>query len=1420
MRVETCPQSSELKDYLAGCLDPELSEAIDLHLSECDDCERAVEAIQDDPDTLVAALQSEETDAAEFSGLIAGPSAVASMLPSFSLLETLDVASYRLQDKLGSGGMGCVYRARHTRLDKEVAIKLLPQLAGQDQEFVARFSREMRAAGQLDHPAIVRSTDAGEHNGVHYLVMDLIDGMDLSRVARATGPLDIGAACEVVRQAALGLAHAHEVGIVHRDVKPSNLMLDAEGRVRILDFGLAQTEPWQHGAAEITTVGQLMGTLDYMAPEQAERGGAVDYRADLYALGATLFRLLTGRAPLAAAPDLTPLEKLRLLATHSAPKLTTLRRDAPKELQRVLAGLLSRDPALRPASASHVAELLEGFADDSGLPTLLRRAEHIEKENSEKEHAEGARPGSQLGVAPSAGSVGAPAAAREDSHGLANRGGRSIWSWVASGLAAALVVAGIVFIVDTSKGQLVIDSKDANVQVKLRKDGQVAKELTITPGQHSTKLWGGEYEIEIDSPSDRFTVSNQQFSILRGDIVVASIRTQPDNSASEKVPDSPQTPEPIEDERLTEIVYEGDTLDTWLRRLKYETKIEERERALNAIAGLLSPDLKPMIRPVIEDFIRSKPTSSLWAKAVGLLYRTHEGDVTKLTEFLEVEDHWVRERIASRIQQDDWQRNFSQAEREYVVRWALSTINESEDEPRYTINLLDAMSWDTGSWESTVATIRQITECEVVRPRVRGRLLKPIWLGDNRNQNDLLNASPEFVRASFDRAISVFKVGERTDTTALALQQLHSISDRRGELTSPQIEALNACFRNAIREMASGDSPMDDEFSVVLNDRRYQGWETICLNLVARYGLAENLQASLAELYAYLGDFPLGAHKSAHGISVSFARGEYNYEVRLYRQVGALLGKSEAMIDSRLNTARETDRQYLAQRALDSLRKTRDASDSCETYITTEHSTDAASVILSYIGLEGVKKSGAYSAFDKYAHIVARCAGDRFFALLAEFFTEHPSAVAYLNFSKLAEYECSEVKHLQPLLDWADTQLGLPESVENDAQRSRVAILLRSLLRDRTEFARQTNLVAKSHHRRTGVVSEECQAAIIDLLKQSSQLDDAFWVSEPAPTEKADGLLPFTPAFRTAMADKAFEILQNSDGSSVHRCEALICLASLNATEGELSEQQVEKATAFATSALERFVADFDTARITTTVKMPSFSQDMVASGKASGLSINLRQRVSERTRVDFVVCEGLLVLRLISDPKLAIDSAVKGLVEQLHELADSKLSTYNYISNSRSRMTLSTGLVTQLIHVRSGELLGKDYGELRRVPDLRKEELARKKFNTVGAGDTLAVYIETILPGDGQPLPVMQAGKRNPVTGYPVPVNSQGEIVLPLVGRITVAGKSIADVRETIELEYRGNNILKSPIVSADVLSKANSGEEIRALTTTPIVK
>lgn len=395
MPESPCWPRNTLKDYLNGSADDQRLEAIESHLAECPSCEQTVLELESNPDTLFVALRDQFDDLKPHasqvnSDLESEPSVIQRVLESVKQLPggagasagpleksgqigVQQIGAYELLQTLGRGGMGLVMLARHATLKKQVAIKILPSLIGDRPELVQRFQREIITAGQLNHPSIVHATDAGAEQGTHYLVMEYIDGLDLSRLARLGSPLSIADACEMMRQAALGLSYAHAQGVVHRDVKPSNLMLDTSGRVKILDFGLAQLNLWEDAAVELTTVGQLMGTLDYMAPEQAERVGPVDYRADLYALGATLFRLLTGRAPLAASPNMTLLEKVRMLGSQSAPLVSTLRDDCPVQLVHLIEQLLSRDAAMRPASAAHVAEALQPFCVDHNLPVLLTR---------------------------------------------------------------------------------------------------------------------------------------------------------------------------------------------------------------------------------------------------------------------------------------------------------------------------------------------------------------------------------------------------------------------------------------------------------------------------------------------------------------------------------------------------------------------------------------------------------------------------------------------------------------------------------------------------------------------------------------------------------------------------------------------------------------------------------------------------------------------------------------------------------------------------------------------------------------------------------------------------------------------------------------------------------------------------------------
>jgi len=284
---------------------------------------------------------------------------------------------YELQEKLGEGGMGVVYRAVHSRLKRTVAIKTLPPEKLDRPEVVARFHREMEAIGQLDNPHIVRAHDAGEADGTHFLVMEFVDGLDLRDLQERTGPLSIANACEIVRQAALGLQSAADAGLVHRDIKPANLMVTKSGTVKILDLGLAQitTESEITERPELTTTGQIMGTFDYLAPEQATDTKNVDTRADIYGLGCTLFKLLTGKAPYSFEGSATPFQRIRAHLEDPIPSVGDSRTDVPEELDALLTRMLAKLPVDRITPPAVVAEEIAKFCAGHDLPTLLKSAE-------------------------------------------------------------------------------------------------------------------------------------------------------------------------------------------------------------------------------------------------------------------------------------------------------------------------------------------------------------------------------------------------------------------------------------------------------------------------------------------------------------------------------------------------------------------------------------------------------------------------------------------------------------------------------------------------------------------------------------------------------------------------------------------------------------------------------------------------------------------------------------------------------------------------------------------------------------------------------------------------------------------------------------------------------------------------------------
>jgi len=257
--------------------------------------------------------------------------------------------------------MGVVFKARHRRLGRVGALKILPPSFARDRSLVMRFRREVEAAGRLKHPNLVAALDADEDRGVHFLVMDYVEGHDLDHVVRNRGPMPVTQAIDCLIQAARGLEAAHAQGIVHRDIKPGNLMLDHAGTVRVLDLGLARivdaANPFgKSTAGRLTESGMYMGTVDYMAPEQAEDSHRVDHRADIYSLGCTLYFLLTGQEPFLGE---TVLKRLMAHMERPAPSLRIARPEVPPALDAVYLKMMAKRPDDRPASMTEVIALLE-----------------------------------------------------------------------------------------------------------------------------------------------------------------------------------------------------------------------------------------------------------------------------------------------------------------------------------------------------------------------------------------------------------------------------------------------------------------------------------------------------------------------------------------------------------------------------------------------------------------------------------------------------------------------------------------------------------------------------------------------------------------------------------------------------------------------------------------------------------------------------------------------------------------------------------------------------------------------------------------------------------------------------------------------------------------------------------------------------
>jgi len=282
------------------------------------------------------------------------------------------LGKYRLLDQLGRGGMGRVYLAEHTVMHRRVAIKILAPQHAADPEYLGRFFVEARAVAALDDPHVVRAYDVDHVENYHFLVMEYLEGRDVYDIVSQDGPLPSRLAAEYIRQAADGLAHAHKAGLIHRDVKPGNLFVDKQGRLKVLDLGLAYFTTETRAKLPETDEEMIVGTVDFIAPEQA-LGRTVDERTDIYSLGATLYFMLTGSTPF---PDGPASEKLRRHIRSQPTPITDLRPQVSLRVDAICRRMMAKSPADRYASMEEVRDVFTAWLEGKSINSAGQVVDH------------------------------------------------------------------------------------------------------------------------------------------------------------------------------------------------------------------------------------------------------------------------------------------------------------------------------------------------------------------------------------------------------------------------------------------------------------------------------------------------------------------------------------------------------------------------------------------------------------------------------------------------------------------------------------------------------------------------------------------------------------------------------------------------------------------------------------------------------------------------------------------------------------------------------------------------------------------------------------------------------------------------------------------------------------------------------------
>jgi WD40 repeat protein/serine/threonine protein kinase len=489
------PSVEILRSFGLGQLGEAEAEAVEDHVSHCEACCRTLARTDSDTFTdllrngRLAAASEAVTQAPGLPRPVAdgGRTTAESSAESGPPPELLRHPRYRVLSLLGAGGMGAVYKAEHRLMERTVALKVMTRAFVASEATVDRFRREVKAAARLSHPNIVAAYDAEQAGDVHFLVMEYVEGTDLARWLAARGPLPVEEACEYARQCATGLRHAHEHGMIHRDIKPHNLMRTPGGTIKILDFGLARLAAEAGTAGGVTGQGILLGTVDYLAPEQADDARQADIRSDIYSLGCTLYHLLSGRPPF---PKGTVVQKIMAHTEREPSSLRELRPDLPPGVARLVQRMMAKSPDDRYQTPDEVCDALAPFA---GQTVVID-----------------------------------PSPRRTKRAGMEPRGTRR-WSIAAAAVLLALVgiVAGAaVYRIQTDNGEIVISTDNPDVEVVIKQNGKLVR-IIDTKTNKEVKLDSGLYDLELGGQADGLKLSPDRVTIRRGETVVATVERRP-----------------------------------------------------------------------------------------------------------------------------------------------------------------------------------------------------------------------------------------------------------------------------------------------------------------------------------------------------------------------------------------------------------------------------------------------------------------------------------------------------------------------------------------------------------------------------------------------------------------------------------------------------------------------------------------------------------------------------------------------------------------------------------------------------------------------------------------------------------------------------------------------------------------------------